>query len=263
VALDRRLGWLAVLAGMAMAFVIQLATPIGVPLYDGVAVQEPYRYLHPTGDQPGDPSSYSASPAVVGGVSPFIAAATKENPPQAQLIAQRDAFRISPGAVALQVSVTPVEPPPPAADGTIVGNVYRFSVTDEGGNPLAIKGCEGCLSLALRAPDNVVEATIRRFANGVWSDVQTAHAGIVAMYQTNATILGDYAVVAGPKTTPGGGPDLFVIVGAAAVLLLIVGGAILFLRVRPAPAAPADRPRRVPSKRRAPRKPPPSRRSDR
>ncbi|HUG30994.1 MAG TPA: hypothetical protein VMQ65_10835, partial [Candidatus Limnocylindria bacterium] len=110
---DRRIGWLASLAGGALALAVQVAAPVGVPLYDGVVVQEPYRYLHPTGEQAGSPASFSSTPAVSGSVSPNVIAATTESPPQAQLIAQEGAFVLSASATGLQVSVAPIEAPPP------------------------------------------------------------------------------------------------------------------------------------------------------
>lgn len=259
---DRRLGWLAILAGASLALAIQIAAPVGVPLYDGVVVQEPYRYLHPTGDQVNSPTSFSSAPAVGGGVSPLFAASTNESPPQAQLNAQKDAFEIPAGTTSLKVSISPIEPPPAPPSGSIEGNVYRFSVTDQAGTPLTIKPCQGCISLTLRAPDDVGEATIKRFADGAWSDVEAIHS--LGMYQTNPTALGDYAVItiAGEES----GLDPILILGGAALVLLLAGGALLYFRVRPAPAVPIDRgrgsvPRRVPSKRRAP-KGPPSGRSD-
>jgi hypothetical protein len=259
---DRRLGWLAVLGGAALAFAVQLAAPVGVPLYDGVVVQEPYRYLHPTGSQPGLPTSYSATRDVVGGISPAFAAATTENPPQAQLIAQAGAFVLSPGGTSLLVSITPVDPPAVAPGGAIAGNVYRFVVTDQAGAPLAIKACDGCLSLSMRAPDGTGDATIERFAGGAWEDVETLPVGIVSSFQTNPTALGDLAVVvAAPVAQPG--PDLVLILGAGAVVALVGGLAFLFFFVKPGGTAPPPRPvagsRSVPSKHKGPRRPPPGR----
>jgi hypothetical protein len=264
----RRLGWIALLSGASLALAVQVAAPVGVPLFDGVVVQEPYRYLHPTANQAGSPTSYAAAPAVDGGVSPAFIAATTESPPQAQLIAQRGAFEVSAGATALDVSISPIEPPPAPAGSSIAGNVYRFSVTDQAGNPLAIKSCEGCISMTLRAPDGVEAPTIKRFANGAWTDVQTLHAGTLAQYQANPTALGDYAVI----TEPDSGPGPIVIVGATIVAGLLLLLLFVYLRIRRARAEAAlnnrrrrpgtsQIPSRVPSKRRAPRRPP-SGRSD-
>lgn len=109
---DRRLGWVAVLAGGLLTLAVQVAAPVGVPLFDGVVVQEPYRFLHPTGDQAGSPGSFSESTDIED-VVPFIAAKTTENPPEAQLIALDDAFELTAGATSLEVSIAPIEAPAP------------------------------------------------------------------------------------------------------------------------------------------------------
>jgi hypothetical protein len=94
-------------------------------------------------------------------------------------------------------------------------------------------------------------------------DVETIHAGMVALYQANPTVLGDYAVIAVAEPDPGLDP-VFLVAGAA-LLLLLSGMAYLLFRVRPV-AVPAAGPRgeqgrpdrpptRVPSKRKTPRRP--------
>ena len=271
---DRILGWLLVLVGAMIALGAQVMAPVGVPLYDGVAVQEPYRHLHPTGDQPGTPASFSSSPAVAGATSPQVVAATTEVPPQAQLVVLPDGLILTPGATALMVSIAPVDPPAVPAGGRIAGNVYRFSVTDQSGTPLAIKPCEGCISLVMRAPEDTAgEARLQRYANGIWSDVETIHAGVLGMYSTNPTVLGDYAIVTGPGpgSVPGADPldsrliVLAVAAGGVLLILAVAAVAILLSRRRAAAAAaaalvapsPEHRSRAVPSKRRRPNRPPP------
>ena len=266
---DTRLGWLAVLAGGALALAVHVAAPVGVPLYDGVVVQEPYRYLHPTGDQAGSPTSFSATVPVAGPESPTIVAATTENPAQAQVIGQEGAFVLTPSATSLQVSVTPIEAPPPPEGGSIAGNVYRFSVADQAGTQLAITPCDGCISLVMRAPDGVGVASIQRYADGAWQTVETVHAGMVALYQTNPVQLGDYAVIA--MDEPDAGIDPMVIGGGAIALLLFLGVVFLLFRVQQAPAepprtgrgprgmsgGPSCRPsNRIPSKKKSGRRPP-------
>lgn len=262
---DRRLGWLAILAGAGLALGVQIAAPVGVPLYDGVVVQEPYRYLHPVGDQVNDPTSFSSAPTVIGNESPRFAAATLESPPQAQLIAQVDAFELPPGATSLRVSITPIEPPSTPPGGTIAGNAYRFSVTDQAGNRAVVKPCQGCLSLTLRAPEGIDNAVLKQFADGAWTTVETLHS--LAMYQTNPTALGDYAVV----STGAPGDDPVPVLGGTVLALLLIAGVFFYLRRRSARATPVERgrgsgpgrvPARIPSKRRPSRRPP-SGRSDR
>src|SRR6185503_15769151 len=140
---------------------VQTAAPVGVPLYDGVVVVEPYRYLHPGDGQAGSPATFTSTPKVTDDKSPIFVAATSESPAQAQLIAQRDAFRLTAGATALSISITPVETTRQPPSGTIAGNVYRFSVTAQDGTQLAVNtGCTDCLSLVLRAPDANAESTV-------------------------------------------------------------------------------------------------------
>lgn len=257
---DRRVGWLAALAGGALALAAQVAAPGGVPLYDGVHIAEPYRYLHPSGDQAGSPTSASSTPTIGDGASPVVVAATGENPPQAQLIAQRGAFELTAGAVSLRVSITPVEGPPPPPGSSISGNVYRFSVTDEAGAPQVIAACDGCISLVLRGPDPHAEASIKRVVNGAWVDVETVRATATGLFQANPTVLGDYAVV--EVVAPAPGPDPVLLVGGAVALVLLAGIAYLVFGVRPVPAPPTRAPSapvRLPSKRKGPRRPPPRR----
>jgi hypothetical protein len=197
-------------------------------------------------------------------------AKTAENPPQAQLIGQRDAIQLTPGTTSIRVSVAPVDPPSLApTGGAISGNVYRLSVTDQAGNPLAIKPCDGCVSMVLRAPDGIGEATLGRYTGSVWQTVETIHAGMIGLYQANPKAFGDYALVVAVEE-PQGGPDATVIVAVTALLVLLAGGAFLLFRVRQAPPAPPTSrssrggiPSRVPSKRRGPRSIPSKGRSNR
>ena len=258
---DRRLGWLLVLAGGALGLALQVAVPVGVPLYDGVVIPDPYRYLHPTGNEPGDPSSYTATEDVTGNQSPVFAAATEESPPQAQIVVMEDAFQLNPGTTTLNISITPVDPVAPPTDGTIAGNVYRFAITDDSGQPVAPKSCEACRTLVLRAPDGVNEARVQHFADGAWTDVKTDHAGIAAMYQSNLDALGDFAMVTGATgaSGPAGGLDPLLFGGIALAAFFVVVAGLFWYRRRPPPVpvvhlGPGRG--RMPSKRRGPRRPP-------
>jgi hypothetical protein len=265
---QRRAGWLAVTLGLGLALAVQVSAPVGVPLYDGVVVTDPYRHLHPAAGQDGDPTTFTESVPIDEDVSPILIAATLETPPQAQLIAQKDAFELTPGATSIEVSITPIEPPAVHPGGQIAGNVYRFSVTDQSGAALVPRPCSGCRSLVLRAPDGVVDGTVKRFSGDAWVDLETIHAGVVAMYQANPTELGDYAIISG--STSGGGLDpTLLVLGGGIVLVVLAFVVLIYLRQRPPPAYPtrrsgAARPGlagRIPSKRRGPRRPP-SGRSD-
>jgi hypothetical protein len=269
---NRRLGVLLVLGGSALALVIQVAAPVVVPLYDGVQIAEPYRHLHPSGDQVGNPTSSSETELVAEGVSPVIVAATTEIPPQAQLIAQRDAFVLTAGATSVVAAITPIDPPGQPTTGPILGNTYRFTVTDQSGTALRIKPCNGCVSIALRAPDGGPPATVMRFEDGAWEAALTRHGGAVALYQTNPVATGIYAVVATGDAGAGIGgalggvfkDPLLLLASGGIALIFIAFVALLYLRARPAPLPAARFPRadsaqptgRVPSKRRASKRPP-------
>lgn len=252
---DRRLGWLAVGLGALVVLAVQTWRPVGVPLYDGAPVQEPYRFLHPSAGEAGNPSAYSGSKAVASDLSPIFAAATSEQPPQAQLISQSGAFTLTPGATTLVVTITPIEPPAPPAGTTIAGNVYRFSVTDQSGAPLDVRQCPGCLSLLMRAPEDTGEATVMRFDGGEWHDVETIHAGITGLFQATPTAMGDYAIIEKPVAGDEGGLSPIELAGGGLVLILVAIGAFLLFRVRQAEPEAAPAPRtRIPSKRKGPRR---------
>jgi hypothetical protein len=262
---DRALGWLALTGGLALALLVQTRAPVGVPLYDGVVVPDPYRYLHPTGNQPGDPSSFDTTKAVSGNVSPLFAAATSESPPQAQLIAQQDAFQLPSGTTSLKVSIDPVDATTQPTEGSIAGNVYRISVTDQDGTALMPKSCATCRSLVLRAPDNVTEGAIAYLQGESWTKVTTIHAGTVGIFQANADALGDYAVISGVESPGGDGAERGLlgdplVFGGIALALFFAAVAVLFWYRRRPPPVPVARlgpgRGRVPSKRKGPRRPP-------
>jgi hypothetical protein len=244
---------LLIALGGGLVLAVQAVAPAGVALYDGVFVQEPYRYLHPTGDQEGSPSSFSESFTVSGEQSPQIIAATSESPPQAQLVALEGALALPAGTTSVDVSITPVDPQAAPTDGQISGNVYRVAVADQSGMPVTLTPCEGCISFLLRAADTTASARLQRFANGAWADADGVHAG--GLYTTNLTTFGDYALVT-EAAAPAGLPiENLVVAGAAGVILLLLFAAALIRRAQPsAPAQP--RSRAIPSKRKRPPKPP-------
>ena len=260
---DRALGWLAVVVGLGLALAIQLRAPVGVPLYDGVVVVEPYRYLHPVGAQAGNPSSYASTEAIAGGISPVFVAATTESPPQAQLVATQDAFAVPPGTKEIKVSVAPVDATVQPTQGSIAGNVYRFSVTTDAGQALTAKPCDSCRTLVIRAPETVTDGKIAHLEGGTWVEVTTLHAGVAAMFQTNADAVGDFAIIAGSApgdgTQGGGGLDPLVFGGIALALFFVAVAGLFWYRRRPAPVPVArlgPNRGRIPSKRKGPRRPP-------
>jgi hypothetical protein len=226
-------------AGLAVIAAAQLVAPRGTPpLYDGVVVQDPYRYLAPGPGQGGTPTSFRSSPAIQGPTSPQVVAATTESPPQAQLIAEPDAFVLPPGAAALTVSIDPVAAPAPPPAAAIVGNVYRIAVADQSGTALPVS--PGALpTLILRAPEGVLTATIWRFGGATWQELTTEPAGQPGMFITNVTGLGDFALIGSPGGGPPGiDPKLIVLGAVPALLTVVVLGALMWWRRRRPKAVP-------------------------
>ncbi len=233
---DRRGAPLALAAGVVLIVAAQVLAPVAAPLFDSLTVLGPYRYLTPTGNQTGDPTSATVTEPLANGASPGFNAATTESPPQAQLIAAPDAFQLAPGSTAVTVTITPVAPPAPSTVGTILGNVYRYTVADQNGATLATKpGTD--VSLVLRAPDATSEALVAQYANGAWSLVASSPSGTPAFFLATTSTFGDFALVAAPA---GFGP--LVISLAILVVGAIVGlfGFVVLRRRRRALPAPAQ-----------------------
>lgn len=178
----RRFGVLSIMAGLCLMAAARLgATPAAPPLYDGVIVQDPYRYLSPASGQAGSPTSAQASQAVTGGTSPQFVVATSESPPQAQLVAPVGAFVLPAGTTSMSVSIEAVPPGAMPSGRDISGNVYRFQVRDEAGADLAVTpGHEP--TLLLRAPAGIFSGSIGRLSDGTWQDLTTQSTSQVGIF---------------------------------------------------------------------------------
>jgi hypothetical protein len=198
----RRLGLACVVVGVLAIAIAQRASPLSAPpLYDGVIVIEPYRWLVPPPGAKGDPKSASATASVDHGASPLIAIATPEQPPQAQVFAIEGSLVMPPGTTSVKASITPVLPQTLPADGHIAGNVYRIDVTNQAGVPLTAPA-DAKVSVVMRGPANAADATIERFAGQSWQRLKTSAAGLGPTYLAVVTGFGDFALV-----VPGaGGP---------------------------------------------------------
>ena len=239
--------WLA--AGAILIAIGRIVAPGGgIPLYDGVVVQDPYRYLVPGQNQVGSPTSASVSQPVSEGTSPRFAAATSESPPQAQLIAPAGAFVMPQGTSSLTVSITPVAPAVLPAGEELLGNVYRFSATDQLGTPLSIAAA-AAPTLVLRAPLGVVAATMVHLSGTSWLNVPAQPAGLPGIFVASVTQLGEFALIATRGTGPLGLDPPMLLGGAAIVLVVVLLLASVAWRGRRA-TIQAESPRRPTSKRR-------------
>lgn len=187
------------LLGLGLSWLTAMSPSVRTaPLFDGVFIEDPYLFVDPPPGAAGDPPSAEATQAVVDGSVPLLAVATNEVPPQAQIIAEADAFAVSAGTESVTVSVVPAA----ANDPIIAGNVYRFSVTDADGASVEIRpGAR--VTIIVRAPQPDLVAQLARFDGTRWVTIPTETGGLADLFAANITRLGDYGVVVtGP--TPSG-----------------------------------------------------------
>jgi hypothetical protein len=230
-------------AGFIVVALVRLASPGVSPLFDGVVVADPYRYLSPPPGADGSPSSAAETIDIVDGTSPAFAVFTAETPPQAELLAHGGELSIPTGSRSVKVTINAVAPGGDVPSGGIAGNVYRFTVTDQAGNPLALVPGQ-TMTLAMRGPAGIPgDASIARLDNGTWRPQATAPSGLPDFLLTNTSAFGDFAIL-GPiaVTPPGQSPVLLIIalIVAVAVGLLAWRGDVM-RRAAPKVATLADR----------------------
>ena len=231
-----------VAVGLAALGVAQVAGPARrLPLYDGVVVEDPYRYAAPSPGQAGTPGTGESVVQVSGTGSPSVVLSTGENPPQAQLIAPGGAFAVAAGATSLTGTLTPLAPTAAQAQAGAVGNVYRMTVTDQNGQQVALaSGAQA--TVILRAPNQHVQVAVGRWDGTSFTNLTTTTGNQADLLRTQADRLGDFALVPGSSTGPG--PGLLLLAGALLLALAVLAAVIIFRRrsVATAPAAPRGAP---------------------
>ena len=230
-------------AGLLVMALVHVGVPGVSPLFDGVVVADPYRYLSPPPGGDGSPTSAAESIDIVDGTSPAFAVFTTETPPQAELLAHGGELSIPAGSRSVKVTIDPVAPSGDVPSSGIAGNVYRFTVTDQGGKPLAMLPGQ-TVTLAMRGPAGIPgDASIARLENGTWRPQATAPSGLPDFLLTNTTAFGDFAVLGSSPVTPSGQSPVLLIIAlivAVAVGLLAWRGDVV-RRAAPKVAARADR----------------------
>jgi hypothetical protein len=239
--MNRRVVIQSLMAGLAIILAARFWAPIASPpLFDGVVLQEPYRYLEPGQNQAGSPGSGTATVKVDGPSSPGFAVATTESPPQGQLIAPPGAFVVPTGATSITASIQPIPPTGKPATGTLAGNVYRFSVVDQSGSGLAVNAATQP-TLVLRAPQGISDATVELLGETGWQPVTTLPAGQPGIFVSNVSTVGDYALVAATSATILGLDPTLIAVGLTGLGALILLVALAMWRRRERRPAPAGR----------------------
>jgi hypothetical protein len=269
----RRIAGLALGGGLLMVVLARVLVPGAPPLYDGVVINEPYKWLEPPPGEEGGAQGVTGTAALENGASPLVALATTEQPPQAQVFAPPGALVLPPGTMSLLMAITPIPAEGTPASGQIAGNVYRISITNQAGVPTTAPP-QAYVSVVMRGPDGLLEATMERFKDGAWQPLETSHAGYTSGFLSIVTEFGDFALIApggtatpsatastpasttpsgtsvatqAPSATPGtqavtgGGPSplLLIVLGAGAVGL--VGGGFLVYRSIAKPLPPPRR----------------------
>jgi hypothetical protein len=149
---------------------------------------------------------------------------TGETPSQALILMESGTFDNS---TAVTVSVTPVPAPavkPP--NGTVEGNVYRFSAVNASGTELEPMPSVP-VYIILRALSSFPAPLSDRFNGTTWTPLSTFNAGCGNTFEATSSQLGEFAAVkpGGKGTTPaasGGGVPAAAIVAGLVVLLIIV-----------------------------------------
>jgi hypothetical protein len=191
----------AIAVGLAIVVVAQrsgrLAAP---PLFDGVVVTDPYRWLSPPPGQLGGARGVTGT-ETVSGESPVVAIATPEEPPQAQIFAPPGALVLPAGTTSLRLAISPISPTGSPPNGAIAGNEYKITVVNQDGD-LAVGRAGGNVTVVLRGPPSANDATIERFADGSWQKVQTESSGLPATFLAVVTDFGDFAIVVPTASAP-------------------------------------------------------------
>ncbi len=247
----RPVAFAAIAGGLAVAAIAQLSAPgLRPPLYDGVAVTDPYRYLAPAAGQPGNPGSAQDSVPISGGQSQALRSATTEQPPQAQIVAPAGAFGLPPGTTSVNVTIEPVPAPAPPTNGRVLGNVYRIAVENQAGVALTANAGAN-VSVLLRSPGSIATAQIERWNGSAWEGLGTVQEA-TGIWLALATEFGEFALVGsgplgtlGPVAAPsvpqeiGGASgssetDLLVPIGATILVVVLLVGALVALSRRSA-----------------------------
>jgi hypothetical protein len=211
-------------AGLALTATAEALMPVGFPLFDGVVVSDPYRFLSPPPGGDGSPTSAADTIPVTGSSSPAFAAYTSETPPQAELLAHGGELAIRATTTAVKVTIDPVAPPANATGGTVAGNVYRIRLTDQSGAALALVPGQ-TITLAMRGPTGIAaDAVIARLVDGAWQGLQTSPSGLQDLFLANATAFGDFAMLGAIPPPPSGfDPQLLILALIGAGFVALVG----------------------------------------
>lgn len=219
--MTRRGGWVVIVVAIAAIAGVWRVLPAGShAIYDGNCIADPYQTL---GSSPAPQPASSTFPASKA-LFPTSEVYTSETPPQAQILMTTGTFD---NTTALTISIAPVPAPalrPP--NGTIEGNVYKFSAVNAAGSDLEPKSGLP-VTIVLRATTSTPTPVIDRFNGTAWTPLPTLNSGCGNTFELTSTQLGEFAAVSPGGSNPprpgasSGGIPVVAIVGALVVLLVI------------------------------------------
>jgi hypothetical protein len=222
------------LSVLALTLVWRFLPEGSPPIYDGQCIADPYVSLNSNPPAQGITKTFpKASTFPAEGVN------TNEVPPQAQMLVETGTFVNS---TAVTITITPV--PAPTAkprNGTIQGNVYRYTAVNASGTELEPVSSALTAFIVLRALTSVPAPTIDRFNGTSWTPLTTYNAGCGNTFEAPSIQLGEFAAVvpASNGTAPpasGGIPGALVIGGAAVLLIIAIVALFTLDRRRGAPS---------------------------
>jgi hypothetical protein len=129
---------------------------------------------------------------------------TAEQPPQVELGSDLGSLVVPKGTSSMTLSITPIAVPsaqPP--NGIVAGNAYRVSLINQSGAAVKAK-VGGSVTLVMRGPTQLPEATIEQYSSGRWTQLQTSPAGIPDTFSAVIPAFGDFALVAPYAWVPTG-----------------------------------------------------------
>jgi hypothetical protein len=215
----RRHGWVVVIVAVTALAALWRVLPGGSPpIYDGNCIANPYESL---GASPAPQSASKVFPASTS--FPTTEVYTGESPPQAQILMETGTFDNSTNVT---ITITPVAAPAiKPTNGTIEGNVYKFTVLSADGTELEPKSGIPA-TIVLRATESIPAPVVDRFNGTSWTPLATFNSGCGNTFELTSTQLGEFAAVL-PKGSPtpsgssGGGIPGAAIIGGLVVLLVI------------------------------------------
>jgi hypothetical protein len=226
---SRRAGLTTLLVALGMLTTAWLALALPAPpLYDGVQLPPgPYRYLSPAPGQKGSPTRAHQVIPLVNHQVLLTVISTAEQPPQARLTLQQNAFKVPKSVNSITVTIDPVPEPAPLPSGSVQGNVYRFSAVANDGAPLTLR--KGGANVDLRGTGGRVKPVIEEYIGGRWVPLPTGQFLGILIYTATAKQLGYFALVVPGGTTGTGGPSFLPFVIIAAIIIVIAAIAALLV----------------------------------